>query len=218
VQVERKCIATLHVGITCENGEFARRVVQVDPQHGETAGRNHTAAKADAHRSGLAFALQFKVAQAAHQRDLRIAGAALPAQNRQRKRAVRRKPRHAPVFKLNLRPSVVPSRRQGSLKQRRILQSLIGKHLVALRKLHLPVYTAQARRARCRSGILSLHRRRQQNRAYGQGGQPQNNGCPAFNQPSAIPYVIHRVPPLYRLRPWTQPGFSDSPTVHLTRS
>ena len=106
VQVERQRIRTLQVGIAGEYGKLTRRVVEVDAQNGEFAGRDRTFAKSNSNRSGVAFALQLKVAQAALQHGLRIASRALSAQDRQCERAIGREAGHTSVFKLDLRTTV----------------------------------------------------------------------------------------------------------------
>ncbi len=201
VQVRRQRLAPLQVRIARKYSELARSVVHVDAQYSKTACRHHAVAKSNANRPSLSPALKLKVAQPAPQLDLRFASAALPTQHRQGQPAVRRKPRYAPVFQLNLGAPVVPRRHPHSFKQRRIRHCLIGNQLTALQNRHLPVHAAQPRGARSRlRRVLGPGRGGQHPRAHAKRRQPKQPGAqPASDHPHAIPKSIHSVAPFHRL-------------------
>ena len=213
MQVRRQGRAPLQAGIARKDGQLARRVVQVDAQHRKAARRHHAAGKSNGDRPGLPSALDLEVAQAAGQGNLRLAGRALPAQDRKGHGAVGRKPRHASVFELNFGPAIVRCSHSGSFKQRRIGDGLISKRLAALRKPHLAVHAAQPNRAR-RLPRIAGPRRGQQSRAHGKRCQPQQARTePARNQPNAILKAIHGVTPLHGPRNEMQSALPGRPTL-----
>jgi hypothetical protein len=132
VQIRRQRLTSLQVRIARKYSQVARGVVHVNAQHSKTACRYHAVAKSNANRPRISLGLKLKVTQPTAQLYLRFAGAALPAQHRQGQRTVRRKPRNAPVFQLNLGTPIIPSRHAHSFKQRRIRHRLIGNQLTAL--------------------------------------------------------------------------------------
>ena len=195
------------MGIAGEHGQLPRRVIEVDAQNGESAGRDHTLAESNAKMAGPAFSLHLEVTQAALQQHLRIATPALTAQDRQRQRAVGRKAGHASVFKLDLRTAVFRGRHLGSLKQWRIRQGWVRQHLAALGNPHLPLHAAQPRRPCRRRRIFRSQSLRQQDRSHGKSSQPQHSGPrPPRFRPSTIPGAIHKTLPSQRpVLPCQQP-------------
>jgi hypothetical protein len=197
VQVERQRIRALQVGIAGENGKLARRVIEVDAQNGESAGRDRTFAKSNSNRSGLAFTLQLKVTQAAFQHDLRIASRALSAQDRQRERTVGRKAGHASVFKLDLcRPSSdvatwVPSNSGVFARARSASTSPPWEirtcpSTLLSRAARIACAASSARR-HCAIRIVPT--------ANAASPSTPAPGIRFTNHPSAIPYAIHGFPP-----------------------
>ena len=90
-----------------EDGDFARRIVQVHAHHGEPAGRYRAVAEVDADVLVLRVALNFEVTKAAVEGQLGIHGRTLLPEARQSDGAVGRHPGDASVFELNLGTSIV---------------------------------------------------------------------------------------------------------------